>query len=698
MGIRDTLQRWFPPDSGDYVARNMPGYLQQRDALGSMPMAYQIGRPQYPTRSAAVYDEQAYRKIALVFRCINVIANAVGSAPIRVYDRGKDQQLSEIPDHPMRKLLERPNPTMGETVFFATISTTMAATGFCVIEKERAGAGRPVGLWPLRSDWLSPIPRSDGKADWHYKIPGRSPVTIMAEDVIVLTYASRPDYGLTGIGALEVALAQWSLLGTMDDFLKAFFDGGGQFSYGLLLADGATLKQDEADLLKKQWTSRFSSWRHGYIEPPILQTVKGIQRLGATFAEMEYVTMRDISEIAILQAFGVPGSLVGQRFAQERNTFTNYGEARTSFYQDTIIPLWARLDDAFTRQLLPEFDVRPSISLQFDTSDVDALQEDQTALWTRAQAAMTAGGITRNEFRQEIGLPAVPNGDVFLLPFNVTEMPLSVQKAPVRASVFVHEPRAIAPGDRRARGLVALSTRSAIETRAHRVYTNAARKFTEPLQAFFDGQRDRVIGHAQRSTRAIADLTAIDWPAEDEALDAIIRQLWDLMGNTATEQANELLGLSTELQWTISNPWVREVLGEVATRVTDINETTKRDIAKVVGDALTEGTSIPDLSDRLSSLFDETYAGRAQTIARTESMTAYSHASLRGFQESGLVNEVEILDNPQHDTDPGPDGYTCAGRNGLIVSIEQAYVHIAAEHPNGSAAVSPVLATPLGTV
>jgi HK97 family phage portal protein len=256
---------------------------------------------------------------------------------------------------------------MGETVFFATISTTMAATGFCVIEKERAGAGRPVGLWPLRSDWLSPIPRSDGKADWHYKIPGRSPVTIMAEDVIVLTYASRPDYGLTGIGALEVALAQWSLLGTMDDFLKAFFDGGGQFSYGLLLADGATLKQDEADLLKKQWTSRFSSWRHGYIEPPILQTVKGIQRLGATFAEMEYVTMRDISEIAILQAFGVPGSLVGQRFAQERNTFTNYGEARTSFYQDTIIPLWARLDDAFTRQLLPEFDVRPSVSLQFDT-------------------------------------------------------------------------------------------------------------------------------------------------------------------------------------------------------------------------------------------------------------------------------------------------------------------------------------------
>jgi HK97 family phage portal protein len=329
MGIRDTISRWFP-DSGDYVARNMPGMLNQRDALGAMQIAYTVGKPVLPKRNAAVYDEQAYRKIALVFRCINVIANSIASAPIRVYDRGKDQQLTEMPAHPMRQLLERPNPNMGETVFMATVATTMAAAGFCVIEKERAGkAKRVVGLWPLRSDWLSPIPRNDGSADWEYKVPGRDKVTIYAEDVIVLTYASRPDYGLTGIGALEVALRQWSLLGTMDDFLKAFFDGGGQFSYGLLLADGVTLNQDAANLIKAQWGQRFANWRHGFTEPPLLQTVKGIQRLGATFAEMEYVTMRDISEIAILQAFGVPGSLVGQRFAQERNTFTNYGEART---------------------------------------------------------------------------------------------------------------------------------------------------------------------------------------------------------------------------------------------------------------------------------------------------------------------------------------------------------------------------------
>jgi hypothetical protein len=163
MGIRETISRWFP-DSGDYVARNMPGMLNQRDALGAMQIAYTVGKPVLPKRNAAVYDEQAYRKIALVFRCINVIANSIGSAPIRVYDRGKDQQLTEMPAHPMRKLLERPNPNMGETVFWATVNTTMAA--FRLL-RDREGTGRQGEAWSAcgrcAPTGCSPVPRSDGK-------------------------------------------------------------------------------------------------------------------------------------------------------------------------------------------------------------------------------------------------------------------------------------------------------------------------------------------------------------------------------------------------------------------------------------------------------------------------------------------------------------------------------------------------------
>jgi hypothetical protein len=59
---------------------------------------------------------------------------------------------------------------------------------------------------------------------------------------------------------------------------------------------------------------------------------------------------------------------------------------------------------------------------------------------------------------------------------------------------------------------------------------------------------------------------------------------------------------------------------------------------------------------------------------------------------------VELLDNPEHDTDPGSDGLTCALRNGLIVPLAQVQTHIEAEHPNGTLAVAPVLVQPLGII
>jgi hypothetical protein len=67
-----------------------------------------------------------------------------------------------------------------------------------------------------------------------------------------------------------------------------------------------------------------------------------------------------------------------------------------------------------------------------------------------------------------------------------------------------------------------------------------------------------------------------------------------------------------------------------------------------------------------------------------------------GYEESGQTAHVELLDNPQHDTDPRSHELTCGQRNGLIVSLGQAQTHIAAEHPNGTFAGAPVLSKALG--
>jgi hypothetical protein len=84
------------------------------------------------------------------------------------------------------------------------------------------------------------------------------------------------------------------------------------------------------------------------------------------------------------------------------------------------------------------------------------------------------------------------------------------------------------------------------------------------------------------------------------------------------------------------------------------------------------------------------------TASRSESHVAFNRANVLGYEESGQISYVELLDKPEHDTDPGGDGLTCAQRNGLIIPLGQAQTHIEAEHINGSLAVAPVLVQSTG--
>jgi hypothetical protein len=126
--------------------------------------------------------------------------------------------------------------------------------------------------------------------------------------------------------------------------------------------------------------------------------------------------------------------------------------------------------------------------------------------------------------------------------------------------------------------------------------------------------------------------------------------------------------------------------------------TTRADVANVVTSALDDGVSVDELAGRLKGLFEETYRSRSVTIARTESMVAYNSASTVGYQESGVVQYVELLDSPTHTEHYGAsDGLSCAERNHTIVPLDRVQRHIEAEHPRGSLVVVPVLSQPLGT-
>jgi HK97 family phage portal protein len=704
------LMRNLPAHRVDHLTRAELGPLDLREAKATLQVSHTIGKPQWARRELGVFERHAYQRLALIFRCVNVLASAIAEAPLTVRDpKGEPDER-----HAVRSLITLPNPQMGEAMFWYNVAVRMLIYGYCVVEKERSAAGRVVALWPMNSELLKPVPRADGTHDWEYRVQGHPPALLAAEDVAVFRFAETGTGDPRGIGPLEIALREWSLLNAMQDYLKGFFDAGALPIYGLVLDPEADFDEDQAALIREMWVER-TTWRNGEPpKPPIMESVKDIKRLSFDYNELAYIDLRDVSETAILTAFGIPGMMVGQRFSQLRNTMNNTTELRQSFYQDTVQKLWSRLDDVITRDVLYDraMEWRPGYSVAFDTSGVAALQEDAVAKRAHALEAWKAGAITRAAYKRVAG-DAVIDGvdDVYWMPFNMIEVPAAIGTRSARASVTVRDPfvadmitvmrEARLPDpdiERRARGLISLETRGLIEQRAARLYATAGATFGPRIYAYFQEQKERVLAVAQRAAlpaperRDIADLLAIDWTEEADALDPIIRQLWTLMGETAAGETVSLLGLADDaVTWSVSNPWVHQVLSLVGQRVTGITETTRADIQRIVGEALTEGVTIDDLSQRLAGLYEETYRGRSQTIARTESQVAYNEAAVASYEASGTVFEAELLDNPKHTTDPGSDGLTCAERNGLIVPLAQVRQHIAAEHPNGSLAIAPVV-------
>jgi hypothetical protein len=381
---------------------------------------------------------------------------------------------------------------------------------------------------------------------------------------------------------------------------------------------------------------------------------------------------------------------------------------------------------AMSRDLLAEFGLIDSLiryRLRFDTSGILALQEDTDVLHNRVRADLAAKIITIDEARVATGRDPLKNGagDVFVVSFSdmfLRPDELAATAAEVTAPAALPESTNAATTGYRAlpappailfkRDLSKLST-AELEIRAS--FAASIRKDrvrlvslgTRQFRKFFVEQGKRIAGAFEKAdqsfevrrfaeTRSESD---IFWADEQMRLSDVLKRFYAANGSSAFVTTSVMLG--SEIPWDVTNPRILSLQDELGKRIVRIAERTRRDVIRVIANGTQEGQTIAQIADGIRNLFEQTYAGRAQTVARTETQVAYNRSSILSYQESGVVTQAELLDNPEHDEDYGAaDGLTCAERDGLVVDLADVDIHILGEHPNGSLIVTPLLTTPLG--
>jgi HK97 family phage portal protein len=659
------------------------------------PLLGRSTRYSWTDDDAGSFVRESFRIAGIVFRAGTLIADAFAEAPLRTYEE-RDGQPEEAPNHATRQLFAEPNPEQGEAEFWNTLVLVAFLNGYGLIECVRARDASIVQLYPRTPDSLKRREKSPGVWVWEQRT-GRGEIVrqLPDEDVFHVPYQFDPSFQRRGITPVSVLGREIGISVTLTAYLKSFIDEGGIPPFVVKSKDPFA-DETQPDTMRVRWGQKFG---HGeaWSTVPFIGALD-IEKVGLNFDEMAFPELTGINELRIAQALGVPPHLLGAKEAiQNGGLSTTEMEQAMAFFQlYTISPLRMRVAAAFGRKVLRERESDRRWLLAFDTKRIRALQEDENKKAERVRANASAGLITVEEARPELGFEAKPaNGETYLRSFSTIEVIAGQEPEPKPALPPVVPPAKREP--RRYRDLKSLSDRDR-EKRATAIDRNrkAQQKLTSlldrVLRKFFREQGKRITPQLAKHAGDIAvklELDDIDWESEEAAIRKELEQFHRTAAELAFDDASALTGVSIDFD--LANPNISKTLDLLGTRIVGIAEETRSNVADVLDAWAAEGGTLDDLASRLKGLFEETYRGRAMTVARTESMTAYNSASVIGYEESGVVDEVELHDSTTCEAAAGSDGLTCPERNGLVVKLSKAQTHIDGEHPNGSLGVSPVV-------
>lgn len=386
--------------------------------------------------NSVLYDainEEFYRKgyseNGDVFTVINKITEPASNLPIRQVDiiTGEDRPGKAL------KLLNNPNPLMGQTEFIEACLTFFYIFGEQFIAKNTIEEGLNAGI-PLR---LEPLPPQclmtkigtvqDPILGWQLRWSQR-PVIDYSFDEIFHMKDFNPNYDETGYwlrGMSRLKPIFKSVAGSSasyDSLISAFQNMG---AYGVLTilgvqqsdgnySDKPTTKQQLSAIqndIKNNYYGAKNKGKVATTNKSVIWTPFGIKPV-----DMEIIASLGVFFGKICDAYNVPDLLFSGGGKDKK--YENYFQAELSLWTDAIQPGVNNFLNKFSSWLMPQFPGEEKTKFIADYSGVPCLQE---AMRLKINWMKTSGIFTYNEMRLAADAEPMifPNMDVPLVAFGL---------------------------------------------------------------------------------------------------------------------------------------------------------------------------------------------------------------------------------------------------------------------------------------
>lgn len=347
---------------------------------------------------------------AVVSIGLNWIATQLSEPIFQVTRRKRDGTDEPQANHPLVKVMRRPNPEYDGVTLLAAAAKDrkIAGNGYWVKARGSAGAGVPVELWYVPYWELAPEWPPDGSqfiTQYRYRPGGRGAgIPISKENVVHFRGDLNPYNG----GRTARANAYPVLREIYQDNESAEYESaitankgivGGMFTVD---EPGGEIPKEARDELADMWVDKFTGSNRGGVlisSGPLKYT-----KIGDGPAELGIAELRDRPEDRICAMLGVSPMVLGLTSGASHKTYANYEEAKKSAYDDCILPLLAEFARTLDHQLLPDFPNSEALRCGFDTSHIACLSEDETELYNRLNSAVDSGWMRIDQARVKAGI------------------------------------------------------------------------------------------------------------------------------------------------------------------------------------------------------------------------------------------------------------------------------------------------------
>ena len=389
----------------------------------------------YDTNPKISYHDLAtdgYQQNAIVYRCINEIANNASRVKIMLF-RGEQ----EVDNHALLDLLYNPSPTQSQVEFFQSLFTYLLISGNNYTLSIGGDRQPPTELYNLRPDRLRI--RTGKRAmplAYDYLISGQ---VVDSYEVDQATGNSKIKhfklfnplddyYGMSPIQASSVDIDQHNLANKHNVNL---LQNGARPSGAVIFkpkdetGGHVQLSEVQRNQLMNDVNTRFSGTGNAG-KPMLLEGDFDWKEMGLSPKDMDFIQLKNMSAKDIALVYGVPSQLIGIPDAQ---TYSNFAEAKLALYNETIIPLLDRIQGDLNEWLVPQFNEQ-GLELRYDIDSIPAMAEQRRRVFESVTTGVKDGILTRNEAREQLGYEPLEGGDQLLVPANLMPLNLANESAP----------------------------------------------------------------------------------------------------------------------------------------------------------------------------------------------------------------------------------------------------------------------------